>query len=181
MYSLLLGHALRLGKKKSMAPPHFEQAHTPTSIPTSRKYPKFQGFKNFGTSHFSASDTKPLSPKLLTNLAGHIPPRQLFWDALLITHIAVKMLDPSTGRNSAADVHQDAPRTRKRFVSYRLRGDMEKPWLKDPKFKRTKFNNWIIWGFVALGVAIAGLVAFLQIRGSLPTEVSTSSAGDGRS
>lgn len=58
---------------------------------------------------------------------------------------------------------------------------MEKPWLKDPKFKRTKFNNWIIWGFVALGVAIAGLVAFLQIRGSLPTEVSTSSAGDGRS
>lgn len=77
------------------------------------------------------------------------------------------MLDPGSGRNSAAD----AMRSRKRFVSYRLRGEYEKPWLQDPKFKRTKINNYVIWGFVALGVAAAGAVAYLQIRGSLPTEV----------
>lgn len=63
-------------------------------------------------------------------------------------------------------------RARKRFISYRLRGDFEKPWLKDPKFKKTKVNNWIIYGFVLLGTALAGLVAWLQIKGSLPTDVS---------
>lgn len=66
----------------------------------------------------------------------------------------------------------DGPRSRKRFISYRLRGEYEKPWLQDPKFKRTKFNNYIVYGFMALGVAAAGAVAYLEIRGSLPTEVS---------
>ncbi|CAN8097111.1 unnamed protein product [Discula destructiva] len=77
------------------------------------------------------------------------------------------MLDPSSGRNSAAD----AMRSRKRFITYRLRGEYEKPWLQDPKFKRTKTNNYIIYGFIALGIVAAGAVAFLQIRGSLPTEM----------
>lgn len=66
----------------------------------------------------------------------------------------------------------EAARSRKRFISYKLRGQYEKPWLQDPKFKRTKVNNYIIYGFIALGVAAAGAVAYLQIRGSLPTEVS---------
>lgn len=79
------------------------------------------------------------------------------------------MLDPNSGRNSAADVM----RSRKRFVSYRLRGEYEKPWLQDPKFKRTKVNNFVIYGFIALGVAAAAAVAYLEIRGSLPSEVST--------
>lgn len=72
-----------------------------------------------------------------------------------------------SGRNSTAD----APRSRKRFVSYRLRGEYEKPWLQDPKFKRTKINNYIVYGFMGLGVAAAGAVAYLEISGSLPTEV----------
>lgn len=78
------------------------------------------------------------------------------------------MLDPSSGRNSAAD----AMRSRKPFISHRLRGEYEKPWLADPKFKRTKMNNYIILGFVLLGIAGAGAVAYLQIRGSLPSPVS---------
>lgn len=78
------------------------------------------------------------------------------------------MLDPNSGRNSAAD----AMRSRKRFVSYRLRGEYEKPWLQDPKFKRTKVNNYVIYGFIALGVAAAAAVAYFEIRGSLPTAVS---------
>ncbi|KAI7785121.1 hypothetical protein LA080_008157 [Diaporthe eres] len=55
-------------------------------------------------------------------------------------------------------------RTRKRFVSYRLRGEYEKPWLEDPKFKRTKYNNYVIYVFVFLGVCAAGVVAYFQIR-----------------
>ncbi|KAF3769509.1 family 16 glycoside hydrolase [Cryphonectria parasitica EP155] len=62
-------------------------------------------------------------------------------------------------------------RSRKRFVSYRLRGEYEKPWLADPKFKRTKVNNYIIWAFIALGIAAAGAVAYLEIRGSLPQQM----------
>lgn len=76
-------------------------------------------------------------------------------------------MDHSSGRNSAVDT----PRSRKRFISYRLRGEYEKPWLQDPKFKRTKVNNYIIYSFIALGIAAAGAVAYLEIRGSLPTEV----------
>lgn len=79
---------------------------------------------------------------------------------------AIKMDNPSN-RSSTLDT----VKSRKRFVSYRLRGEYEKPWLQDPKFKRTKVNNYIIYGFMALGVVIAGVVAFFQIRGSLPTEV----------
>ncbi|KAL1849605.1 hypothetical protein Daus18300_013212 [Diaporthe australafricana] len=57
-----------------------------------------------------------------------------------------------------------ASRTRKRFVSYRLRGEYEKPWLEDPKFKRTKYNNYVVYVFMFLGVCAAAVVAFFQIR-----------------
>lgn len=65
-------------------------------------------------------------------------------------------------------------RTRKRFVSYRLRGEYEKPWLEDPKFKRTKYNNYVIYVFVFLGVCAAGVVAFFQIRPAISGPVSAS-------
>lgn len=65
-------------------------------------------------------------------------------------------------------------RTRKRFVSYRLRGEYEKPWLEDPKFKRTKYNNYVIYVFVFLGVCAAGVVAYFQIRPAISGPVSAS-------
>jgi hypothetical protein len=65
-------------------------------------------------------------------------------------------------------------RTRKRFVSYRLRGEYEKPWLEDPKFKRTKYNNYVIYVFVFLGVCAAGVVAFFQIRPAISGPVCAS-------
>lgn len=65
-------------------------------------------------------------------------------------------------------------RTRKRFVSYRLRGEYEKPWLEDPKFKRTKYNNYVIYVFVFLGVCAAGVVAFFQIRPAISGPVRAS-------
>lgn len=80
-------------------------------------------------------------------------------------------MDNQTNRSSGGTF--EAGKSRKRFISHRLRGEYEKPWLQDPKFKRTKVNNYIIYGFMVLGVAAAGAVAYLQIRGSLPTEVSS--------
>lgn len=78
---------------------------------------------------------------------------------------------PSMDNPSSRGSNFETMKNRKRFVSYRLRGEYEKPWLQDPRFKRTKVNNYIIYGFMILGVAIAGAVAYFEIRGSLPTEV----------
>lgn len=74
----------------------------------------------------------------------------------------------SSGRNSTIG----GTRSRKPFVSYKLRGEYEKPWLQDPKFKKTKYNNIIVWTFIGVGIGAAAAVAYLQVRGSLPTEVS---------
>lgn len=76
-------------------------------------------------------------------------------------------MDSPSNRSSTLD----AAKGRKRFVSYRLRGEYERPWLQDPKFKRTKANNYIMYAFMVLGLVLAGVVAFFQIRGSLPTQV----------
>jgi len=54
------------------------------------------------------------------------------------------------------------------FVTYRLKGKYEKPWLTNPKMTKTRYNNWIVYGFISLGFAIAGLVAWMIIRPSLP-------------
>lgn len=62
--------------------------------------------------------------------------------------------------------------TKKRFVSYRLRGEHEKPWLDDPKFNRTKHNNWVVYGWVFIGVCAAAVVAYFQVKPALPSPVS---------
>ncbi|KAK7740512.1 hypothetical protein SLS53_005355 [Cytospora paraplurivora] len=62
-------------------------------------------------------------------------------------------------------------RSRKRFVSYRLRGEYEKPWLEDPKFNKTKYNNYIVYAWVFIGVCAAGVVAYFQIRSALPSPI----------
>ena len=59
------------------------------------------------------------------------------------------------------------------FVTYRLKGKYEKPWLTNPKMTKTRYNNWIVYGFISLGFAIAGLVAWMIIRPSLPETVRT--------
>ncbi|KAG8416144.1 hypothetical protein J3459_013726 [Metarhizium acridum] len=49
--------------------------------------------------------------------------------------------------------------SRRRFKSYRLHGEFEKPWLADPAMNKTKWNNWIVRGFILLGLVLAGVVA----------------------
>ncbi|OAA40280.1 Concanavalin A-like lectin/glucanase, subgroup [Metarhizium rileyi] len=53
--------------------------------------------------------------------------------------------------------------SKRRFKSYRLRGEFEKPWLSDPAMSKTKWNNWIVRGFILLGFILAGLACVLMI------------------
>jgi len=62
---------------------------------------------------------------------------------------------------------------KKLFVSYRLKGEYEKPWLSNPKMRRTQQNNWIVYGFIGAGVALAGVVAWLIIRPAISGPVSS--------
>ncbi|GJN75263.1 hypothetical protein PLICBS_009360 [Purpureocillium lilacinum] len=52
---------------------------------------------------------------------------------------------------------------RHRFKSYRLRGEYEKPWLADPAMKKTRWNNYIVWAWLALGVIGAGVICFFLV------------------
>ncbi|KAB5525521.1 concanavalin A-like lectin/glucanase domain-containing protein [Coniochaeta sp. 2T2.1] len=47
------------------------------------------------------------------------------------------------------------------FVSYRLNGAYEKPWVSDPKIKSVRRGNYIVYGFLAIGFACAAAIAFL--------------------
>ncbi|KAH8896899.1 concanavalin A-like lectin/glucanase [Thozetella sp. PMI_491] len=53
------------------------------------------------------------------------------------------------------------------FVSYRLSGEYEKPWINDPKLKRVRYNNWIMTSFIATGFAVAAVVAFLITKSAI--------------
>lgn len=52
---------------------------------------------------------------------------------------------------------------RHRFKSYRLRGEYEKPWLVDPAMKKTRWNNYIVWAWLALGVIGSGVICFFLV------------------
>jgi hypothetical protein len=50
-----------------------------------------------------------------------------------------------------------------KFKSYRLRGPYEKPWMSDPAVKKTKWNNWIVWGWIVAGFIGAAAIVFFTI------------------
>lgn len=52
------------------------------------------------------------------------------------------------------------PSAKHRFKSTRLRGDYDKPWLKDPALKKTRWNNLIVGTFMSLGIVGAGLICY---------------------
>ncbi|PHH91249.1 hypothetical protein CDD83_1208 [Cordyceps sp. RAO-2017] len=53
---------------------------------------------------------------------------------------------------------------RRRFISYRLRGQYEKPWLVEKGFKKTRLNNIIVGSLTLLGVLASAAISFLIIR-----------------
>ncbi|KAF2454644.1 glycosyl hydrolase [Lineolata rhizophorae] len=52
-------------------------------------------------------------------------------------------------------------RTRHKFKSYRLKGDYEQPWRSDKRMNRTKYNNYIIWGFFVIALCLSGYTWYL--------------------
>lgn len=49
---------------------------------------------------------------------------------------------------------------RRQFKSYRLNGEYERPWLGDRRLQKTRVGNYIIWGFVVLGLGLSGYINF---------------------
>lgn len=56
------------------------------------------------------------------------------------------------------------PSPKRRFESYRLRGEYEKPWEHDKRLKRTRIGNYIIWGFIALGLVVSAYINFQAVK-----------------
>lgn len=52
---------------------------------------------------------------------------------------------------------------RRQFKSYRLNGKHERPWLDDKRLRRTKVGNYIIWGFVVVGLGLGAFVNYTVI------------------
>ena len=53
------------------------------------------------------------------------------------------------------------PRAKRRFESYRLTTEYGMLWEHDHRLKRTRVGNYIIWGFIALGLLVRAYINFL--------------------
>jgi hypothetical protein len=49
---------------------------------------------------------------------------------------------------------------KRRFKSYLLTGEYERPWVNDKRLKKTRVNNYIIWGFLVAGLAVSGYIDY---------------------
>lgn len=67
----------------------------------------------------------------------------------------------TSSRQSAATLPRAAKR---KFKSYRLRGEYEKPWLADPAMKKTRWNNWIVTAWCLAGFAGAAVLCYTGVR-----------------
>lgn len=68
---------------------------------------------------------------------------------------------PNSHRSSEiqSSVAARAPAKRK-FVSYRLRGEYEKPWVNDKRLKRTRMGNLIIYGFIVGALLLSAWINY---------------------
>jgi hypothetical protein len=81
------------------------------------------------------------------------------------------LFNHSTGHSAATG--QTFGQTKRRFRSSKLRGEYEKPWLEDPRFKRTKYNALIICFLVLLGLAGAAVYGYFEVTKNLAEPVRT--------
>jgi len=49
---------------------------------------------------------------------------------------------------------------KRRFKSYLLTGEYERPWVNDKRLNRIRVNNYIIWGFIVAGLAVGGYINY---------------------
>ncbi|KJZ74227.1 hypothetical protein HIM_06458 [Hirsutella minnesotensis 3608] len=71
----------------------------------------------------------------------------------------------SSGRPSSPSplrLSSDDGRKRK-FRSYRLRGEYDRPWLADPAVRKTRWNNLIVRGFILLGFIGSAVIGFFTV------------------
>lgn len=78
----------------------------------------------------------------------------------------------TTSVNSLASFPEEGKRL---FVSYRLNGAYEKPWVTDPKMKRVRYGNYIVYSFLVLGFVGAAAIAFLITKPAVSGPVSKAS------
>lgn len=85
------------------------------------------------------------------------PLREDFMD-----HIELVDETPASSPDEVIEVTEyvKSEKPRRRFQSYRLKGPYERPWLTDPRMKKTRWNNWIVRGFFALGIALSGFICY---------------------
>lgn len=62
---------------------------------------------------------------------------------------------------SIRDLRSSRAPVKRRFKSYLLTGEYERPWVNDKRMKRIRVNNYIIWGFVVAGLAVSGYIDYL--------------------
>jgi hypothetical protein len=65
---------------------------------------------------------------------------------------------------------------RRRFVSYRLKGEYERPWLDDKRLKRNWVGNWIVRGFFFVGLILSGYINYNATKRIEKHEVSLTSS-----
>lgn len=59
------------------------------------------------------------------------------------------------------------------FITYRLQGEYPRPWLKDKRLNRTRLGNYIIWGFVVIGLGLSGYINYSAYSKVPKTPVSS--------
>jgi hypothetical protein len=55
------------------------------------------------------------------------------------------------------------PILKRRFKSYLLTGEYERPWLNDKRLKKSRTGNYIIWGFIVAGLALSGYINYSTV------------------
>lgn len=74
---------------------------------------------------------------------------------------AASIIRPSSYYSQRSDIPSGARQpARRQFKTYKLNGDYERPWLGDKRLKKSRVGNYIIWGFVVVGFALAAFVNF---------------------
>lgn len=84
--------------------------------------------------------------------------------------LADPFASPSSSRSQSVAQSIDMSRAaatarpKGRFKSSKLVGPYEKPWLKDPKFKKTRWNTAIVSFWATAGIVGAGLYTWFNVK-----------------
>ena len=104
---------------------------------------------------------------------GHVPltPLNLITIAVFTSWIVIAMDDyevRSPFSDSAAasirSIHTpNSYAANKRPIrTYLLNGEYERPWIKDKRLYRTRIGNYIIWGFLAIALALSAYYNYAE-------------------